>query len=65
MSLRPTHELHDRRRGRNLGVAALLLAFAALMFGITVAKLDTAGPIQGFDHVVRPELLPQSQEAGQ
>ncbi len=37
--MRRDHELHIRRRGRNLGVLALLLAFAALMFFVTVAKL--------------------------
>lgn len=33
------HELHHRRRGRNLGVLAVLIAFVALLFFVTVAKM--------------------------
>lgn len=33
------HALHARRRGRNLGVLAVLLAFVALMFWVTIVKL--------------------------
>lgn len=61
MSIRATHEIHDRRFSRNRGVALALLAFIALMFGLTVVKVQNAGPVQGFDHVVRPELLERSQ----
>jgi len=58
MTIRATHELHQRRRGRNLGVALLLAGFAAIVFGLSVVKVSEHGPIQGFDHVVRPELAP-------
>ncbi|MFC3614042.1 hypothetical protein ACFORG_09755 [Lutimaribacter marinistellae] len=40
MSLRKTHELHQRRFGRNLGVALVLAGFIALMFGLTVVKVS-------------------------
>ena len=33
------HELHRRRRGRNLAVLAALGGFAALLFAVTVVKL--------------------------
>jgi hypothetical protein len=33
------HELHTRRRGRNIGVIAVLLAFALLLFSVTIVKL--------------------------
>ncbi|MEM0948651.1 MAG: hypothetical protein AAGK37_14725 [Pseudomonadota bacterium] len=56
MAIRATHELHKRRFSRNLGVGLALVAFAAVMFGLTVVKVSETGPIQGFDHVVRPEL---------
>ncbi|CUJ89430.1 hypothetical protein Q8W37_01400 [Shimia thalassica] len=39
MSFRDDHELHGRRFGRNLGVALVLLAFIAIVFGLTVAKV--------------------------
>ncbi len=41
MSLKPTHELHGRRFGRNLGVGLILAAFVALMFGLTVVKVTS------------------------
>jgi len=38
------HELHRRRRGRNLAVLGLLAGFAALLFAVTVVKLgENAG----------------------
>lgn len=52
------HELHTRRKGRNFGVLAVLLAFIVLMFGLTVVKIQTGGFSEGFDHAVRPTSLP-------
>jgi len=56
------HDLHRRRFGRNLGVGLALVGFAAVMFGLTLAKVGGDGPVQGFDHVVRPELLPEDNQ---
>jgi hypothetical protein len=56
MALKATHELHQRRLSRNLGVALALLGFAAVVFGLTVAKIQTGATMQAFDHSVRPEL---------
>jgi hypothetical protein len=39
--MRKDHELHKRRRGRNLGVLVVLLAFVALLFWVTVVKMGT------------------------
>jgi len=64
MTIRATHELHGRRKGRNLGVGLLLAGFAALLFGLTMVKLETGGTIQGYDHVLRPQMLPEIQEEG-
>lgn len=61
MALKVEHELHHRRAGRNKGVALVLLAFIGIVFGLTVVKISTLGPVQGFDHVVRPELVEQGQ----
>ncbi len=35
------HELHQRRRGRNIGVGLLLAAFIGLIFALTVAKVTS------------------------
>ena len=43
MTFRPDHELHRRRMGRNFGLGAVLLIFAALVFGLTVVKARENG----------------------
>ncbi len=43
MSLRVTQEMHERRFGRNLGVALLLAGFIAVVFGLTVVKVTSGG----------------------
>lgn len=39
MSFRVEHEIHTRRRGRNLGVALMLVAFIVIIFGLTYVKI--------------------------
>ena len=55
MSFRPDHELHGRRAGRNYGLGAVLLIFAALVFGLSVVKATENG-VPGLEQ-------PASQEA--
>lgn len=67
MAIQVEHEMHQRRKGRNIGVGLLLLAFIAVVFGLTVVKviaLGNAGKFQGYDHVVQPESLPEEPAAG-
>jgi hypothetical protein len=61
MTIKATHDLHQRRLSRNLGVALALLGFAAVVFGLTVAKIQTGASMQAFDHSVRPELVETSE----
>lgn len=59
MTMRVEHEIHTRRRGRNVGVGILLLAFVAIVFGLTLVKVQQLGDVsafQGYDHVVQPQL---------
>jgi hypothetical protein len=58
MAIQAEHELHRRRRSRNVGLGLVLVAFMAVVFGLTVVKVQQLGATQSFDHVVRPELLP-------
>jgi hypothetical protein len=61
MAFRATHELHHRRLSRNVGVAVTLVGFVAVVFGLTVAKIQTGASMQAFDHSVRPEIVQGSE----
>ena len=61
MALRVEHEIHKRRFSRNFGVGLVLAGFVALVFGLSVVKITQVGPIQGYDYVVRPELVERSK----
>ena len=48
-TIRVEHELHRRRLSRNVGLGVALLAFVALVYGLTIAKVggdpsDTLSP---------------------
>lgn len=65
MAIRVEHELHQRRKSRNYGLLVVLLAFVALVFGLTAVKvlnLEDPRAFEKFDHVVRPQLLPTDAE---
>jgi hypothetical protein len=61
MTFRPEHELHKRRFSRNLGLGLTLAAFVALVFALTVVKVKRGEPMQGYDHVVQPQLVPEEK----
>ncbi len=58
MPMTQTHELHRRRFGRNLGVALCLVAFMAVVFGLTVAKIRQGASMEAFDHAPRVSITP-------
>ena len=45
---REEHDLHRRRRGRNYALLAVLLAFVALLFTVTITKMGA--------NVIKPEM---------
>jgi hypothetical protein len=58
--MRPdSHEIFGRRRSRNVGVGLVLGAFVLIVFAVSVVKLTDGPAVEGYDHVVRPELLPE------
>ena len=63
MAFPPTHELHKRRFGRNLGLGLVLVGMVVLVFALTVVKVTRGMPVQGFDHKLRPELVPAEPAA--
>ena len=67
MAIQVEHEIHTRRRGRNVGVGLLLAGFIAIVFGLTVVKVLQLGDLRSFetfDHVVRPQLIQQDDAEG-
>lgn len=66
MPLRVEHEIHSRRRSRNVGLAFVLVGFVALVFGLTVVKVRQGDLMEGFDYQPRVSLLPpEPAEAAQ
>ncbi|MCT2539342.1 hypothetical protein [Sedimentimonas flavescens] len=65
MPITQTHELHQRRLSRNLGLGAVLLAFVVLVFGLTVVKVNRGGMMEAYDHQPRASVLPVAPEAKQ
>jgi len=59
MAFRPDHELHRRRFGRNAGLGLVLVAFVALVFGLTIVKVKGGDKMQAYDHQPRVSLVPQ------
>ncbi len=62
MAIQVEHEMHERRKGRNYGVGVLLIGFIAIIFGLTVVKvlqLGDAAQFERFDHVARPQIVPE------
>jgi hypothetical protein len=58
MPITETHDLHKRRFGRNVGVALSLVGFAAIVFGLTVAKIREGASMEAFDHQPRVSITP-------
>ena len=62
MAIHVEHELHTRRKGRNVGVGIILISFIGIIFGLTVVKVIQLGDAQQFekfDHVARPQIIPE------
>ena len=62
MAIKAEHELHKRRFSRNAGVGLALVGFAALLFSLSVVKINNVGPVEGFDHTTRTTALPPVTE---
>ena len=58
MTFRADHDLHRRRLSRNVGLGLTLVGFVVLVFALTVVKVTRGEPMEAFDHVARPALVP-------
>ncbi|MGG7646035.1 hypothetical protein ACQ5SP_14590 [Rhodovulum sp. YNF3179] len=61
MAINREHELHGRRKGRNLGLGLVLAAFVLIVFGITIAKMSGGAMMEAYDHTVRPSLMVEDE----
>lgn len=41
MAFRPEHELHTRRKSRNIGVGLMLVGFVVLVLALTFTKITS------------------------
>ena len=58
-SFPPQHEIYTRRFGRNLGLGLTLVAFVALVFGLTVVKVTRGDPMAAMPHAPVEQFAPQ------
>lgn len=58
MPMQTEHEIHSRRRSRNVGVGLVLLGFVALVFALTVVKVQQGDMMEAYDHQPRVSELP-------
>ena len=63
MVFHPEHDLHRRRRGRNIALGLVLALFVALVFGLSIAKIENGDMMGAFDHTQRSSALPLDPDA--
>lgn len=51
MAITKLHDLHNRRRSRNVGLGLALGAFVLLMLGLTVVKITVLDPARAAQEV--------------
>jgi len=61
MAINKEHEIHSRRFGRNMGVGLALMAFVALVYGVTVAKMQSGDKMEAADHSPRISIVPATE----
>lgn len=64
-SIQTEHELHRRRRSRNVGLGLVLASFVALIFGLTVVKVRQGHLMEAYDHQPRVSIVPQEEPAAE
>lgn len=63
MALAREHDLHRRRRGRNVALGVVLVLFVALVFGLSIVKIEQGDMMEAFDHQPRASALPPAGDA--
>ncbi|MAQ35826.1 MULTISPECIES: hypothetical protein [Thioclava] len=63
MAITRDSDLHIRRFSRNAGLGAVLLGFVAIVFGLTVVKVENGSKMEAYDHQPRASVLPEEGAA--
>ncbi len=50
------HEMHTRRKARNIWLGLILGGFVVLVFAVTIVKMMNGSQMEAFDHSVRPSV---------
>ena len=61
MAITRDSDMHKRRFSRNMGLGVVLIGFVALVFGLTVVKVQGGSKMEAFDHQPRVSALPASE----
>lgn len=61
MAITKSHEIHQRRLGRNVGTLVLLLSLAGVFFGLTIAKISSGDLMEGYDYKPRQSLAEEAE----
>ena len=54
---RPDHELHVRRRGRNMWLGVVLGSFVVLVFVVSIVKMSNGDLMEAYDHQPRASKM--------
>ena len=59
--IKPKHKIYELKFSSNIGLGLILIGFVVLVFSVTIVKLSTGQSMQGFDHVLRPEMVKSNE----
>ena len=59
--IKPQHKIYGVKNSSNIGLGLILIGFVVLVFSVTIVKLSTGQSMQGFDHVLRPEMVKSNE----
>lgn len=51
------HEMHVRRRSRNILLGLILGGFVVLVFAVTIVKMVNGNQMEAFDHSLRSSVM--------
>ena len=59
---RELKQLHLNRGSGNIKIGILLFIVVALIFSVTIVKLKQGSLMQGYDHIIRQNMLEKNDE---